>query len=76
MSKRKSDEFGWSLSMSQFDEDEERTTQQTLKNGGQENESFVEKRIRKVIETTFDEEINYKKFELEKINEVSLEVYC
>lgn len=31
---------------------------------------IVENKIRKVIETTFDEEINYKKYELEKINEV------
>lgn len=31
---------------------------------------IVEKKIRKIIESHFDEEINYKKYELDKINEV------
>ncbi len=35
-----------------------------------ENISSKENKIRQVIEANFDEEINYKKYELEKINEV------
>lgn len=40
-----------------------------IQNGSMEKSS-VEKKLRKIIEQHFDEEIQYKKYELEKINEV------
>ena len=36
----------------------------------EEDKSSKEDKIRKIVETHFDEEINYKKYELEKINDV------
>jgi hypothetical protein len=38
----------------------------------EKNTSAKENKIRQIIEVNFDEEINYKKYEIEKINEVIL----
>ena len=78
MTKRKSDDFSDQLSQgilnTEFESNEwnqfGKQTQPSPPNHSNEYESLSEKKIRKVIEATLDEEIIYKKFELEKINEV------
>lgn len=37
--------------------------------------SLVESKIKRIIEANFDEEINYKKQELEKINQVGSQFF-
>lgn len=69
MTKRKSEDFSDELK-DQFKEGGCKPAA-TLLTEDEEKESFTEKRIRRVIEATLDEEIAYKKYELEKINEVS-----
>lgn len=79
MTKRKSDDFSDQLSQGMLNTEFESNEwdqfgkeAQTSPNPSNEYESLTEKKIRKVIEATLDEEIIYKKFELEKINEVPL----
>lgn len=79
MTKRKSDDFSDQLSHGILNTDFENNEwdqfgkqAQASPNSNNEYESLTEKKIRKVIEATLDDEIIYKKFELEKINEVSL----
>lgn len=79
MAKRKSNEIGSSSLCHNDDNDDDyesvpaATEAPTAKRDCSKDEPIVEKKIRKIIETTFDEEINYKKYELEKINEVDID---